>query len=180
MEAAFDLLTIIVDNVHDLTGMKSKFCVNASESLNPLVFPQRSGRQKAQAANEELRVEEEASSLPLPFFLRGRDSHEIRSGAEEEEKAAEAEPEKEDNNAVRPRPSVAFAPVAPARCRLRRDATVMEIKLPTSHSHIPSFPFLFSISLLPTLATLGRAAESRNLGRNSPGPRRAAASHSAS
>ena len=85
------MLTIIVDNVHDLTGMKSKFCVNASESLNPLVFPQRSGRQKAQAANEELRVEEEASSLPLPFFLGGRDSHEIRSGAEEEE----------DNNAVR-------------------------------------------------------------------------------
>ena len=163
------MLTIIVDNVHDLNGMKSKFCVNASESLNPLVFPQRSGRQKAQAANEELRVEEEASSLPLPFFLRGRDSHEIRSGAEEEEKAAEAE--KEDNNAVR---------CVRCRCRLRRDATVMEIKLPTSHSHIPSFPFLYCLSLLPTLATLGRAAESRNLCRNSPGPRRAAASHSAS
>ena len=67
------MLTIIVDNVHDLTGMKSKFCVNASESLNILVFPQRGGRQKAQAANEDLGVEEEASSLPfLPFFLRER------------------------------------------------------------------------------------------------------------
>ena len=136
MEAAFDLLTIIVDNVHDLTGMKSKFCVNASESLNPLVFPQRSGRQKAQAANEELRVEEEASSLPLPFFLRGRDSHEIRSGAEEEEKAAEAEPEKEDNNAVRVRPlrSLPWLPLA-AACDATQPLWKSNCLLP-----IPTFP----------------------------------------
>ena len=124
-------------------------------------------------------MEEEASSLPLPFFLRGRDSHEIRSGAEEEEKAAEAEPEKEDNNAVRVRPLRPLPWLPLARCRLRRDATVMEIKLPTSHSHIPSFPSLYFPSLSfrplcqagpPSLATYAEIRPDRG----------AAASHSAS
>ena len=168
------MLTIIVDNVHDLTGMKSKFCVNASESLNPLVFPQRSGRQKAQAANEELGAWSGGGGIfSPPSLLSQREILSILT-------KYVAEGGGEGRQQRRPRPSVAFAPVAPARCRLRRDATVMEIKLPTSHSHIPSFPFLYCLSLLPTLATLSRAAESRNLCRNSPGSRRAAASHSAS
>ena len=90
-------------------------------------------------------MEEEASSLPLPFFLRGRDSHEIRSGAEEEEKAAEAEPEKEDNNAVRVRPlrSLPWLPLA-AACDATQPLWKSNCLLP-----IPTFP-----PSLPSIAPL--------------------------
>ena len=104
--------------------------------------------------------------LLSPFrSFSGSDSHEIRSGAEEEE---QKEAEKEDNNAVRPLRSLPWLPLA-AACDATQPLWKSNCLLP-----IPTFPPSLSSfpSLLPTLATLGRAAESRNLCRNSPGPRR--------